>query len=359
MRLGAAGDIVMTTPLLTALRNAYPNGHFTWILTDKHCAVMDANPYIDEIILWDISWWGNKPLRLPRQIVSGIAFARQMRARHFDVFLNFDNNPWPLLVRAVNAPLRIGVFNKFFKEKISEREKLERFYNVVYTKSDFPAHRTDQALLPLNALHIAPPAQNEKQMIMGFTARDDAAAQAFLEKSGIKGNAPFVVIAPITTWPSKCWPLERFAALADRLVREQKIPVVLIGSPDEKEAVNEVMCQMREKAVNAGGGVMTLRQIAALLRRARLLVSNDTGPMHIASAVKTSTLSLFGPTPIEMLAPLFGPSKILMHPVPCGPCDLMVFPNAEPDFMKCMRLITVNEAFSDCAKILSDNGFVA
>jgi len=95
--------------------------------------------------------------------------------------------------------------------------------------------------------------------------------------------------------------------------------------------------------------------MAALVDRADLLVSGDTGPMHVASALKTPQLALFGPTSSRWYGPLGSTAISLMHPVPCGPCDQKFCPNTGEDFEKCMRLITVEEALEAAMRLLTRN----
>jgi len=347
MRLGAHGDILMGTPLLAALREAWPDAHLTWIVERNARDAVEAHPYIDEVLLWQSSYWTKHlrkghPLFYPLWAYRAKPLRQALDARVYDVFISFQPEEWPFLVQDVAAPISIGVFDtfrQFYNE--TKTSPHARLYTHHFTYDDLPLHRTDQYLLPLRALGLSEAV--DKHMQMGYTTQDAEAAADFLRAGGLTPDKPFVTLAPMTTWPSRCWPAERFAQLGD-LLAERGCGVVLLGSArrQEKEAVAGIAAQMRSRPALALGA-LSFRQMAALIAQSSALVSGDTGPMHVASAVRTACVALFGPTPVAGRAPLAGHGVALMHPVPCGPCDQKVCPNTNEDFMRCMKLLTVPE----------------
>lgn len=352
MRLGAFGDILMGTPLLAALREAYPEAHLTWVVEHKEAQAIDASPYIDEYLVWNGSFWKQMLRRglYPLWLLRALRFQKTLRAKQYDIFISFQPEEWPLLVRGVNAGVNIGVFDTFWQtDSRKATSPRTRLYSTAYTHRDLPAHRTNQYLLPLRALGVPEP--HETQMSLGFTAADAAAAQEFLRGHGLAANKPFAVLAPMTTWQSRCWPADRYARLGDALAETLGLSVVLIGSQREAEAVAGVASQMKTAPVLASG-VLTFREMAALIAKSALLVSGDTGPMHVAAAVNTPYVALFGPTPAPERAPLTGRGLTLLHPVPCGPCDQKVCPNSGDNFMLCMNLLTVEEVLAASKSLL-------
>jgi len=353
-RVGAFGDVLMATPLLAALRAAYPDAHLTWLVEHTEAQAIDANPYIDELIRWDGAYWKRqfRWQRLPLGLLRARRFCGALRRRRYDVFISFQPEEWPWLVRGVDAPVSIGVFDTFRQtDGLARTSPHVRLYSAAYTRDDLPLHRTDQYLLPLRALGLSDPV--EKRMSMGFTEEDAAAAGRFLEGHGLAEGRPFVVLAPMTTWPSRCWPEERYAALGDALARRLGCASVLIGSgrPEEREAVARVAARMESGPIQAAG-VLDFRQMAALIARSSALISGDTGPMHVAAAVGTPAVSLFGPTPVLGRAPLASGGVTLMHPVPCGPCDQKLCPNPPESHLLCLRLISVDEVFEAVTGLL-------
>lgn len=353
-RVGAFGDILMATPLLAALRMAYPEAHLTWLVEHTEAQAIDANPYIDGYIRWDGAYWKRQLQwhRLLRGLFRVRRFCAELRRRRYDVFISFQPEEWPWLVQGTHAPVTIGVFDTFRQtDSLTRTSPYTRLYTEAYTHDDLPLHRTDQYLLPLRTLGLPEPA--EKRMSMGFTEDDAFVADQFLQDRGLAGGKPFVVLAPMTTWPSRCWPEDRYAALGDALALRYGCASVLIGSarPEERSAVARIASQMVSEPIQAAG-VLNFRQMAALIARASVLISGDTGPMHVAAAVGTPLVSLFGPTPVLGRAPLAAGGITLMHPVPCGPCDQEFCPNPPESQLLCLRLISVDEVLAAAAGLL-------
>lgn len=351
MRLGAFGDILMGTPLLAALRKAYPDAHISWVAEFAEREAIDANPYVDEILGWDSLYWKRmiRRVQYPLWLVRAWRVWRELKVRRFDVFISLQPEEWLLLRRGSGAPIAIGIFDTFkrFYGKAHNPQN-RRSYTHPYDAPELAAHRTDQYLLALHALEL-PPAAGEP-MSMGYTAEDRASAVEFLRQQGLADGRGFIVLAPMTTWPTKCWPADRYVALADALARRHGYRVVLIGSAKERPALEDIASRM-EAAPIAMAGELSFRQAAALLDRAALLVSGDTGPMHVASALGTPQIALFGPTSPEWYGPRSARALVMAHPVPCGPCDKKLCRNTDDPHL-CMRLLSVEEVLEKADGLL-------
>ena len=341
-RFGALGDILMTTPLLTALRRSHPDAHITWLVEEKNVCAVDANPYVDAVLLWNSGAWSLMQSTRPRNwinnrlgfqwLVNQLRLRRQLR-RRFDLFISFHPERWQFLMNAAAPPASIGIFESPSQAK---RDYTSR-YSKAYTAGDFQVHQTDTYLLPLKALGL-PPA-GDKRMVIGYTAEDAQTVDRLLEEQHLQSG--FVVLAPQTTWASKCWPEASWSALGDALAREQR-RIVLIGSAAESASLKRIAASMQSPPVILAG-TLSFRELAALLARASVCVSSDSGPMHLASAVGTPIVSLFGSTAPAQYAPLVGVRHVLIHPVPCGPCRKQVCPNPPASQMNCLRLLTIAE----------------
>ncbi|MES2461096.1 MAG: glycosyltransferase family 9 protein [Armatimonadota bacterium] len=349
----ANGDILMGSPLLAALRVALPDAHLTWIVERREREAVDASPFIDELLLWDTPFWKGMTRTglYPLFWGNALKLRRLLQERNYDTFISLQPEDWSLLPRIVSSKTRIGVFDTFRQYHGTTRTSARtRLYTHSFTEKDLPGHRTDQYLLPLQALGI--PVTADKRLYIGFTREDEEAAGAFLSTHNLQR---FVMIAPVTGWPSRNWPHERYAALGDALARRHDCATVLIGGPGDREAVERVAAGMTTKPVIAAGA-FGFRTMAAVLARASLLISGDTGPMHAAAAVGTPFLALFGPTPTQDRVPLVGVGRALAHSVPCGPCDKKRCGNTGDDVLLCLRLITVDEALSAAADLLTGSG---
>lgn len=341
MRLGAYGDILMATPLLAALRTAYPDAYLTWLAGPTEFQSVDANPYLDELIVWDGAYirsaWRHG--RIGPATVRALSLWRELRRRRFDVFVSLQPEEWLLFIRASGAKQTIGIFNTFARHWGEERNPQSRKrYTQSYSQPEL--HRIDQYLAVLEALDVPKPAA--PQMTMGFTAADKIAAAYFLETQGIGVSEKVAVLAPLTTWPTKCWPSDRYAALADTLAVEQHCRVVLIGAKSEEETLRQIAGQMTAPGVIAAGA-LSFREAAALISHAQLLVSGDTGPMHVAAAVGTPQIALFGATSPAWYGPRTARAVSLLHEVPCGPCDQKECSQTGENYLRCLNLIMADE----------------
>ena len=350
MRLGAYGDILMATPLLAALRAAYPDAYLTWQAGPTEYQAIDANPYLDELIVWNgdhfrHSWRHGRP---ELAILRSLMFWREMRRRRFDLFVSLQPEEWPLLLRAVGARKTVGVFNTFARHWGEERNlHYQKLYAYAFSRPE--QHRVDQYLAVLEALGLPKP--SDPRLSMGYTAEDKAAAESFLRAHGIGTSERFAVLAPLTTWPTKCWLADRYAALGNALAKKHGCRVALIGTANEGETLVQIASAMSAPAAVAAG-TLTFRQSAALIAKASLLVSGDTGPMHVAAAVGTPQVALFGATSPAWYGPRNPSAVSLLHEVPCGPCDQKECSQTGADYLRCLTLITVEEAVSAAASLL-------
>jgi ADP-heptose:LPS heptosyltransferase len=342
LRLGAAGDILIASPLLKSLRKAYPDAYITWIIEHSQREIVDANPYVDELIIWNGRYW-KKLLRygvIPFWINQWLRLRSALHSRKFDLFVSFEAHQWPLLVWFCGAKRKIGVFDFF--PNLHPRGKtspVRNLFDRCYYLEDLPAHRTDQYLVVLNDLEIDQP--DDKRMVLGYTEDDVKQASAFLLENGIT-DGKFVVMAPKTTWTTKTWLPERYAKVADLIASEFGLPVLLIGTSHEAAYVESVANLMKSPPILAAN-LLKIRELAALLSMTTLLICGDTGPMHMASALGTPQINLFGSTPVDMFAPIEGAGTVINHKVPCGPCNRTKCSNNGDDYLKCLKLITVEE----------------
>ena len=193
---------------------------------------------------------------------------------------------------------------------------------------------------------------DDKQLYLGFTESDLDAGRVLLNASGLPLGSAYAVIAPFTTWDTRNWSLDKFASLGQNLQSKLNLRIVLIGSLDQQEGITKLPRDLGEQTVVAAGN-LTLRQMAAVISEARLLVSGDTGPMHTAAAVGTPYVALFGPTPAVGRAPLHGQGIIVDRHVSCSPCDLSVCKNSGSEYIQCMGSIGVDEVFRECEKLVN------
>jgi lipopolysaccharide heptosyltransferase II len=205
-------------------------------------------------------------------------------------------------------------------------------------------HAVDRYLDLARQLGVAP----DKTVAFPLFERSEERswAERLWQREGIRAGEMICVLHPAARWEIKRWPAGRFAALADRLIAEDGLRVVLAGGPDQLHQIDDVGHEMKERALNLAGST-TLLQLAALLRRTNLLITNDSGPMHLAAAVGTPVVALFGPTDPRRVGPYGEGHIVLRKNIDCSRCNRR---RCARDAL-CMRAIEVDEVFAAARQI--------
>ncbi len=324
IKLRYLGDVLLATPTLHALKAAYPEARVTVLVNRGTEAVLIANPDVDDMLVLDRG-----------SIVEQCRFVAQIRQRRFDTVVDLtDGDRAAFLSRISGAPVRIG-FN-------AEQRWTGRCYTTV-VKSDPAAHRIERDLMSLTPLGIAATDQRPR---LWLTAQDALRAEDLLQRLAVPSDRPFVVIQPGARYWFKAWPPERFAEVADRLADKYGCQVLVGGSPQETALADAVVKHATRRLVSFAG-LSDVRALAALVKRSALFVGNDTGAMHLAAAVGTPVIGLFGPSnPVEW-GPRGGPAEVLYKGLDCRVC---FHPTCRRGEQNCMKLITVDEVMAAAAR---------
>lgn len=336
IKLWAMGDILMATPLLTALRAADPAAHISWLADVQYAGLLEGHPLIDELIPLDSGGWR----RLLRQ-GKVLAWLRQscrlnaeMRHRRFDVAINCHPEKWWMCLLSV-APVRVGLF-------ASPRLPFtRRLYTHPVPQSEGAQHSTDHYLQAARALGLPEPF--DRRMLLEVSSQDRERASRFLHsQGGFQPGLPLVVLHPGTSQPSKCWPPEHFASLAALLSR--RCTVVITGSAGERALAGAILAVLPRGAkmpLVAAGRLGGVGMMAALIQKAAAVVTGDTAALHIASALGTPLVATYGSTRPRSNEPLFGPNIMLFDDdVLCAPCYKSQCPLKGSDYLRCQRAIT-------------------
>ena len=322
-RMKFIGDIVLTTPHIRAVRRAHPDGFLAY-MGDMHAvSLLERNPALDEIIPYDYG----RPALLEQARV-----ARLLRSRRFDLAIDLFGNPRSaLLTRLSGAPVRVG----------PGRRGRGRLYTLQVHDDGRPKTAIEFHDMSLRAAGL-PAAEGSTEIFLSEEER--ARAADLLRSHGADaGKGPLVGLHPGATWPAKRGPPERFAALADRLAAAHGCTVVLTAGPRDAEAVRDVQAAARTPLALMAG--LPLRTLAAVLSHLAAYVANDNGTMHIAAAVGTPTVGIFGPGEERIWFPYDRARGHipLRRDVPCHPCHLDVCNRTGEGFMECMRLLGVED----------------
>ena len=324
------GDIVHALPTVAALRRRLPSAKLTWLVKREWAEVLDGNPDLDEVLAVDLSMKG-----WPAAI-------RAVRARRFDVVVDLQG----LLRSAMlgwmsGAPVRIGFANG--------REGSPWFYTDRVSVPAVSMHAVDRYLLIARALGAEP----EKPGPSAFPLPHDAGAEvkvdALLAAADVQMGTVLVALNPSARWPTKRWPAESFAAVGDRLQQQVGVRVVVVGGAEDRPIWEAVMRAMRTAPIDLAGKT-TMKELIALLRRLQLFITNDSGPMHLAAAVGTPVIALFGPTDPTRTGPYGAGHAILRSGIPCSPCFSRRCTNAVT--MECMTTIHPQQMIESATKLL-------
>lgn len=278
-RLRFIGDVVLTTPVVRALRAQYPEAEIVYLAERGPAEALDGHPDVDEVIPFDRESLSRLPLG--RRLREHGRFLAGLRTRRFDVVIDLFSNPRSaLLTLATGAPLRVGYDVR--GRGIVYNVKIRRSSSLSVVDAYLDAVRT----LGLPVM--------DSQPRLALTEEDVQWADEWLNERGIGHEGAVIGLNPGASWPAKMWGTERFAELGDRLVERHQAVVILVHGPGQRSLVEAVEAGMRHRPVIAG--LMPLKRLAALIHRFDVFVTNDCGPMHIAAAVGTPTVGLFGPS---------------------------------------------------------------
>ena len=333
------GDSLMTIPALRALRRVLPEAHITLVIRPGTKGIFSEAEFIDEILVYD-----------RKHALSVFTQVREWKRRQFDLAVLFQNAFEAALIPFLaGVPIRLGYATEARQALLSHPLPLPDWrssrHEVFYYLYLITA--LEQMLFGRSTVCEAEPDAS----IQISEARKTAAAE-LLRAYGVSEEDAVVAICPGSiNSRAKRWPAEAYAALADRLIESRKC-VLLIGSKDEADVSEDVTRRMQQRPIVLTGKT-TLDQITAVLDRADLIVTNDTGPAHIGSALGRPTIVIFGPTNPLTTRPFAPEAVILRHAPDCAPCMLRDCPIDH----RCMTAITVDEVFEQSHALLKRGSF--
>jgi heptosyltransferase I len=273
VRLGALGDIVHGLPVAAALRERYPDAQIDWLVDVRHRAVLDLVPVINRRVAVDT-----------RSARGMLAAVRDLRRQHYDAAVDLQG-----LIKSAALARLSGAHPVVGFTRAHVREKAASLFYSLHSDAGTVAHVVDKNLSVLSLFGIT-----ERVRRFPFTLPPSSAARDVAERAARDGRRGYALINPGAAWPNKRWPAERFGEIAAALVeRFALLPVVLWG-PGEQALAGRIV-------ETSGGAAMIappteVADVLALSRDARLTVSGDTGPLHLAAAVGAPIVAIFGPT---------------------------------------------------------------
>jgi len=293
------GDIVHALPTLAALRHRFPQAHIAWLVKRQWAELVERVEGLDRV-------WAVGP-----GVAEWLSEVPRLRAEKFDLAVDLQGLfRSACMARLAGCPVRVGFANG--------REGSSLFYTRQVAVPTPDMHAVDRYLLVADALGAAKQATPQFRFRISPADREQVAE--VLDRTGIRAGAPWIAMNVSARWPTKRWPVESFAAVADRLCEESMGPVVLIGGPDDRVDAQAVTALTKKSSMKDATGLTPLGLLPALLQSASLLLTNDSGPMHVAAAVGTPVIALFGPTSAARTGPYGKNHRVLARQLPCSPC---------------------------------------
>jgi lipopolysaccharide heptosyltransferase II len=324
-RLRFMGDIILTTPLLNALKQAFPQARITYLAEKPYAPLLYNHPDIDQIISLDRT-----------SLRAQLPALKELVHNHYDLAIDLFGNPRSAQLSFLSgAGMRIGGDFRgrkiFYTHKIKDdgQRKTAIEFHLQYLK---PLHIAYQQIQP----YLCVKEEEEKQ------------ARTYLREKSYDLDRPIIGIHPGATWPAKKWFADRFAELAKKITDELHAQVFFTVGPGETGLAESIIQSAALQAPEPE--VLNVRQLMSIIKQFQVYVANDCGPMHIAPAVGTRVVGIFGPGEPDIWFPYSQQAghQLVYRTVDCSCCHR--------DFCNdlfCMREISVNMAFEAVARALA------
>ena len=321
IRLSSLGDILHTLPAFSGLRAAYPDATIDWLVSNKCAFLLSAVEGIDALHILDT----RDLLRLPPNASAWRSLwrlIRNLRAARYDFSLDFQGLLKTALLGAVSgSEFRLGFSGELVRERPAHW-----FYQKTLAKPQRPVHvlELNRMLAALAGAHAAPTCCNFK-----IPADDRRYVESLLKE---KQLGDFVIINPGGGWPTKRWSPERYGILAGNIRKRLGLQVAVTTGPGEESLYNTI-------AGTCGDGAphhfpVSFMQLIPLFERTKLVIGGDTGPFHLACALGTPVVGIFGPTSPLRNGPWRPGDEAVTHSLPCGACHGRSCPTAT----ECMQI---------------------
>lgn len=338
VRLDYLGDVLMTTPALRALRDSIPGAEITLLTSSSGAAAARYIPEIDDTLVYQAPWLKSSE---PHSPADDMAMVEKLASLRFDaavIFTVYSQNPLPsaMLCHFAGIPLCLAHCREnpyqLLTHWVPEPEPHERVRHEVRRQLDLVAS-------------IGAHTGNEK-LSFRVEQADDKCVRSRLVELGIKDDRGWIVVHPGATATSRRYPEERMAAAARELMERTGCRILITGSREEAKLAARIAAQV--PGAHSLAGMLSLGELAALISRAPVLLTNNTGPAHIAAALGTPVVDLYALTNPQH-APWQVPSRVLYHDVPCRFCYKSVCPQQH---QQCLTMVPPSRVSAAAIELL-------
>ncbi|MEA3560218.1 MAG: lipopolysaccharide heptosyltransferase II [Candidatus Omnitrophota bacterium] len=314
------GDVLFSTPAIRAIRKKYPDSFITALVVPRCREILEQNPNIDEIVIYNEH-------RGHRSLLGKLSLIRQLRRRQFDLAFIFHRSfTRALMIYLAGIPGRIGY-------------NIKRRGFLLTQKVELPRGKIHKVEYFLNMVRKAGIKTETRFYEFYISQEDKNWASRALDEKGINNKDFLVILNPGGNWKPKRWLVDRFAELADKLVKVYDAKIVITGASKD-EHLAEAIANLAKAGLVSFCGKTDLKRLGALLEKANLIISGDSGPLHIGVALGVKAIALFGPTSPDTTGPYGkGEYSIIWKDVGCEvPCY-----NLSCNDYRCMKAITAED----------------
>ncbi|MBI5846786.1 MAG: lipopolysaccharide heptosyltransferase I [Nitrospirae bacterium] len=318
------GDVVHSLPFLNAMKQCLPQAEIHWVIARGLEGLLEGHPMIDKLIIINKDRW-KKLSRAGSTLKEIRELFKQLRQEKYDLVIDLQGLfRSGLITWATHAPLRIGFL---------EAREGSRYFYTKNVRGGRDIHAVDRYMKVAAELGCGTP-----DIAFPFPLSDSTGNR----EGALSDPGPYAVLVPGARWKTKIWPAESFGAVASMLPMRS----VVVGGSADKEIADNVVLHSDGKARSVAGQT-SLRQLVEIMRTAEVVITNDSGPMHIAAALSVPVVAIFGPTSPARTGPYGSGHLVLQSPLECVPCF-----NRDCGHMQCMKDISPEAVYQEVLRIV-------
>jgi len=339
IKLSAIGDVVHSLPLLEVLKDRFPLSNIDWVVEEDASGIIEDHPDINHLIVFPRKYWIKKIIKKGeyRNVGKEVSrFLKELKKKKYDIVIDLQGLFKSGILTFISRGRRKIALN-------GGREASSIFVNERVAIPDPNIHALERYLYI--ARHLGVTEFNWNGQI-STNATDKTYVDHLLQEIG--NDRTLVAVNPMAKWETKLWSLDRFACLADRIKKELGAVVIFTGSENDTKTIKTILLKMNTKALNLAGK-SSLKELAYLYQKCAVVISTDTGPMHVAAAMTSPVvIGLFGPTSPFKTRPYGSKHRVIRAGLECSPCF-----KKKCDDRSCMKEITVDMVFEAVKEVIS------
>lgn len=334
IELAGIGDTILSTPAIRNLRENYPNSFIYFLTFRQSASLLQKSPYLNRVFIFHKGLKG---------VLNNLFVLSELRRLRLDVAVNLYQH------YSLKGAIKMALLFKFIRPQktIGRNTDGKGFFYDVRIEDTINSQRHDVEY-KLDLVKALGCEIKDKRLEVWIDDVDTEKVEGLLERSSVSGSDLLIGISPGGHRPSRRWDWKDFAQVCQDLAKRYQAKIIITGTEDERSLAKKIIAALPNRTIDACGK-LSLSQLAALIKRCNLYISNDTAPMHIANALGTPLVAIMGPGPMKTAPYLKDKCIILTKDVDCAPC----FKFRCKD-MRCLKTIATDEVTKACDVLLKD-----